>query len=131
MGFVSFLKAFGTIGLKVLGIATGLEPEVEQFVGSVAGAKAQATVTTDAGLFNTIATTVLNQETAFTAAYGSAKTGPQKSTAVAAIIGPDVTAAIDKFTGGAAIANSQATQTAMVNLAGAIADLLNARAASK
>jgi hypothetical protein len=128
MGARSFLKAFGSIGLRVLGVATGLEPEVEAFMGGVAGSRIQATATTAADTFNGIATAVLNQETAFSAAYGNAQTGPQKATAVAAIITPDVVAAIDKMTGNAKIADAQGTQKAILTLVGAVADLLNARA---
>lgn len=82
MGFVSLLKAVGQVLAKGLNIALELDPEVKAVVDALLP-KAKATlIETEYDSLLNIGKQVLTTEIQFTAAYGAAKTGAAKMTAV-------------------------------------------------
>jgi len=122
--FVGFLKTFGVYAARVAGIVTGFAPEVEAAVKIFEPPAKAAKIDADISEASSIMTTVMNQETAFTAAYGAAQTGPQKAAAVAALIAPDIQATAARL--GATPVDAALANAALQVIAGGYADYLNA-----
>ncbi len=122
MPWVSILKVIGIIAAQALGLGQALSPQLETAVKANPGAVVKPASALSE--IETIFSKVIEQEGAFTAAFGTNSTGPQKALAVASIIGPDIEKAAAKF--GIKPTDKEKAGKAVVAIAGAFADYVNA-----
>jgi hypothetical protein len=116
---MSFLKSLGKILAAIVGVVSGMSGAIAPLLS-----KSQATEFSAAtGDLSQIVNMTLQVEASFAAAYGDAKTGPQKVVALAANISP-ILADIDQLKG-RPIVDQQAWAAAAKTISGGFADLLN------
>lgn len=115
---MTFLKKLGQVLLKIVGIAAGVGPVIQPFLGSGAAATTTATVTND---LTAIGSVIVQIETAFAAIPGS--TGAQKLQAAIPLVGNIIKTS--ELVTGKKIANEAMFTQAITEYAQATVDLLN------
>lgn len=115
---MTFLKKLGQILVNIAGIAVGVGPIIQPFLGSGSAAKVVSTATND---LTSIGQVIVQIETAFAAVPGS--TGAQKLQASIPLIGNIIQTS--ELVSGHKIANEALFTQAVQEYAQATVDLLN------
>lgn len=112
---MTFLKKFGTVLLKIIGVAIGIAPILEQSVPQV---------TPVVDKLNQIGNTILMVEGMFTAAFGpDAKLGSDKLRATVPYVAQIIQAS--ELLSGKKIKNEALFTQACIGITSSMADLLN------
>lgn len=117
-GITTFLKKLGTILVNVAGVAVGVGPIIQPFLGSGKVAAGATTVVND---LTAIGSTIVQIETAFAAVPGS--TGAQKLQAAIPLVGNIIKTS--ELVVGKKIANEALFTQAIQEYTQATVDLLN------
>jgi hypothetical protein len=116
---MSFLKSFGTILARIIGVVAGVSGVINPLLDQ----HAQTVATNVQDKATQILQAVMNVEASFAAVWPTTQNGAQKLQAATALVGP-ILAQVDQISG-RKIANEANWVAAVKTITGGVADLLN------